>query len=177
MIADHSVPMPQHVRDAIDHITGMQNSHYREATRMERITDRVTAVLGTSTFLFCVAGFTAAWVLLGFGLRSWIDAPPFAYLDLILSLAAIMIAILILASQRRDDLLANRREQMTLQITLLTEQKVGKLIELVEELRRDLPNIHDRVDLEAMEMTGKPDHAAALNEIQDRSSPHETKPI
>ncbi len=35
---------------------------------------------------------------------------------------------------------------------LLTEQKVAKLIDLMEELRRDLPNVKDRPDPEAVEL-------------------------
>ncbi len=61
---------------------------------------------------------------------------------------------------------------------MLSEQKLSKLIELLEELRRDLPNVHNRVDLDAIEMTGKPDHVGALEEIEGRSTvggPRSTK--
>jgi len=34
-------------------------------------------------------------------------------------------------------------------VTLLTEQKVTKLIDLLEELRHDLPNVKNRADPEA----------------------------
>jgi uncharacterized membrane protein len=163
---------PQHVKDAIAQIAEMHASHHREATAMDRLADRVICALGTGTFLFCILGFTGLWILASAAFpHAWFDQPPYPILDLLLSLAAILIAVLILANQRRDDLLANRREQMTLQLALLTEQKVGKLIELVEELRRDLPNVDNRIDLEAIEMTGRPDHSAVLDEIQDRSTP------
>lgn len=33
---------------------------------------------------------------------------------------------------------------LDLQVNMLTEQKVSKLIELIEELRRDLPMVKDR---------------------------------
>lgn len=36
-----------------------------------------------------------------------------------------------------------------MQLSLLSEQKITKLIALVEELRRDLPNVRDRIDLES----------------------------
>ena len=84
-----------------------------------------------------------------------------------LSCIALLIAVLILASQRRADKLANLREQMTLEMTLLTTQKVSKVIDLMEELRRDSPDIKDRVDLEAIEMSGMPDHGTVLQAIQE----------
>ena len=45
---------------------------------------------------------------------------------------------------------------------MLAEQKIAKLIALVEELRRDLPNVHDRRDSLAEAMIRPVDpHAVA----------------
>lgn len=38
---------------------------------------------------------------------------------------------------------------LDLKVTLLTGQKAAKLIDLLEELRRDLPNVRNRHDPEA----------------------------
>src|SRR6202012_2286274 len=84
-----------------------------------------------------------------------------------LSCIALLIAVLILASQRRADRLANLREQMTLEMVLLTTQKTSKLIDLIEELRRDSPDVRNRVDPEAIEMADMPDHETVLNAIQE----------
>ena len=69
--------------------------------------------------------------------------------------------------KERADKLANLREQMTLEMTLLTTQKVSKVIDLMEELRRDIPDVKDRIDLEAIEMSGMPDHETVLQAIQE----------
>ena len=39
----------------------------------------------------------------------------------------------------------------------------------MEELRRDLPNVRNRVDLEAIEMSGMPDHEKVLSAIEEIS--------
>ncbi len=172
MRPERSDPLPQHIRDAIEQISAMHVSHHSEASPMERFTDWATSALGTPTALIVILLFAVSWIVVGACFPSvWFDPSPFALLDLFLSLIAILLAVVILASQRREGLLANRREQMTLQLALLTDQKVAKMIDLMEELRRDLPHVHNRVDLEAIEMTAKPDHAAVLDEIQDRSQP------
>ena len=49
---------------------------------------------------------------------------------------------------------------------LLTEQKAAKIIELVEELRRDSPEIHDRIDSEARDMATRADPHAVLGAIK-----------
>jgi hypothetical protein len=44
---------------------------------------------------------------------------------------------------------------------------VSKVIDLMEELRRDIPDVKDRIDLEAIEMSGMPDHETVLQAIQE----------
>jgi uncharacterized membrane protein len=166
--------LPHHVEKTVQQIASMHVAHRQDATPIERFTDCAAAFVGRPIFLLLLAGTALSWIVLGsllpvFGL-DWFDHPPFPFLDLVLSITAIAMAVLILASQKRDDILANRREQMTLQIALLSEQKLSKLIELLEELRRDLPNVHNRVDLDAIELTGNADHVSALREIEGRSA-------
>jgi uncharacterized membrane protein len=63
-------------------------------------------------------------------------------------------ATLVLVAQERRNELSERRAHLDVQINLLTEQKVTKMIHLLEELRRDLPLVRD----------GEDPHAAALKE-------------
>ncbi len=66
--------------------------------------------------------------------------------------AALGIALLILATQRRDDQLGQHREQLTLQLAILSEQKLAKIIDLIEESRRDNPLLDNRIDRSASAM-------------------------
>ena len=83
-------------------------------------------------------------------------------------IAALLIATGVLVQQSRQDKLAEQRSHLTLQIELLTEQKIAKLIELVEELREDLPTIRDRDDLEAAIMKQATDPQVVLNILQEK---------
>ena len=83
-----------------------------------------------------------------------------------------MIAIVILISQSRADRFANLREQMTLEATLLTEQKTRKIIELLEELRRDSPGVRVREDIEAKQMAAKADPHEVLAVIDEVTQVH-----
>ena len=56
---------------------------------------------------------------------------------------------MILATQRREYQLAQLREQLTLELAILSEQETAKVIQLLKESRRDNPLIRDRVDQEA----------------------------
>jgi uncharacterized membrane protein len=163
--------LPAHVEDALKAIASMQAAHHEQATPLAHMVDRVTATVARPGFLVSIGAAAILWIaanaLSGHLGLAMLDAAPFPLLELVVSCAALFIAVLILASQRRADRLANLQEQMTLEMALLTTQKVSKLVELIEELRRDSPDIKDRVDLEAMEMAGAPDHGTVLQAVQD----------
>jgi uncharacterized membrane protein len=93
-----------------------------------------------------------------------LDPPPFQRLELAISCAALCITILILTTQRRDDQLAQQREQMTLDLAILSEQKLAKIIQLLEESRRDNPLLDNRVDRSAAEMA-KPADPHELRDV------------
>lgn len=164
--------LPRHVEDAVKHIATLQRTHHAEAKPSERITDRAVAIIGTPTFFGVLLFLATAWMIVNkiLGTRS-LDTPPYPILEMVCSLVGVLLAVLILAAQRRDDRLDARREQMTLQVCLLVEQKVSKLIELSEELRRDMPNVDNRIDLDAIEMTAPVDHGTALKTVEKASVP------
>jgi len=164
-------PRPTHVEEAIQAMAAMHEAHHAQASVLERLIDRITATVALPSFLIYVAATICFWIVanalapaLGAGAA---DPWPFTLLSLLVSCTALFIAVLILASQRRADRLANLREQMTLEMVLLTTQKTSKLIDLMEEFRRDSPNVKDRIDQEAIEMADMPDHETVLNAIQE----------
>ena len=63
------------------------------------------------------------------------------------------------------------RSYLTLQLNLVTEQKIAKLISLVEELRTDLPNVKNRNDEEADAMKQSIDPQAILEVVQKTAHP------
>jgi uncharacterized membrane protein len=162
---------PTHVEEAIQAMTAMHNAHHAEASPLDRLIDRITATVARPSFLIYVATALVLWIGTNALVRRLgaqaVDVWPFSFLSLLVSCTALFIAVLILASQRRTDRLANLREQMTLEMVLLTTQKVSKLIDLMEELRRDSPGVKNRIDLEAIEMADMPDHDTVLNAINE----------
>src|ERR1700722_844491 len=169
--------LPTHVDEALKAIADMHIAHHEQASPLARMVDSITATVARPGFLIYVGAAAILWVsanlLLGHLGLAMPDAPPFALLELIVSCAAFFIAVLILASQRRADLLANLRQQMTLEVALLTTQKTSKLVELIEEFRRDSPNVKDRIDVVAQEMAEAPDHGVVLQAVQDMTAkPH-----
>lgn len=75
-----------------------------------------------------------------------------------------------------DQAFRGARSHLDLQINLLTEQKVTKLIHLLEELRRDLPMVRDREDPHAAALEKRTDAAQVLSALKDTGLTQEVRP-
>src|ERR1700730_17921583 len=131
-------------------IARLHAEHHQNATALQRAVDRITALLGRPRFIGVLTVIADGWISLNLlaaalGYRP-IDPPPFPGLGLAVSLVSLCIVVLILATQRRQYQLAHLREQLTLELAILSEQKTAKVIQLLEESRRDNPLIRNRVD-------------------------------
>jgi uncharacterized membrane protein len=171
-MAKVQIDVPPHIAETIQAIALLHAEHHKKSTMAERLVDRATTFVGRPIFLCGLLGASVLWMTANIGIlvRGGVplDPPPFSWMELILTAFALLIAIMILTSQSRADRFANLREQMTLEATLLTEQKTRKIIELLEELRRDSPGVRDRHDAEAEQMAVKADPhevQAAIKEI------------
>jgi len=56
-----------------------------------------------------------------------------------MTLVSLFMVVFILGAQRHEDELSGHREMLTLELAILGEQKTAKVIQLLEELRRDSP--------------------------------------
>jgi len=137
-------------------IAAVQEFYLREGRKLsgsQKMVERVSAVVGRPVFLGVIFGFVLLWVGLNVCLPHWgwtaFDPPPFGWLQGIIGLSALLIGTVVLSKQNRVAKLADQRAHLDLKVTLLTEQKAAKLIHLMEELRRDLPDVQNRHDSDA----------------------------
>jgi uncharacterized membrane protein len=98
-----------------------------------------------------------------------LDPPPFFWLQGTVALSALLMTTLVLITENRQTRNAEERSHLDLQVNLLAEHKVAKLIALVEELRRDLPMVRDRIDREADAMQEAVDPHAMLDALEKAS--------
>lgn len=73
-----------------------------------------------------------------------------------------------LIGQGLQSKLAEQRAHLDLQINLLTEQKVTKLIHLLEELRQDMPGVRDRHDPHVSELKKRTDATQLASALKRR---------
>lgn len=154
----------------------------QKMSRSQRILERISHLVGQPVFLGFILAFVALWIVANVGLRGLgmvqIDPAPFFWLQGIVGLGALLTATVVLTKQNRLAKLAEQRAHLDLKVTLLTEQKAAKLIDLLEELRRDLPNVSNRHDPAAAALQQSMNPDLVLAALDERSEPHERmKPV
>ena len=162
--------LPPNFDETVQAVARFRASHYDDATLMQRTVNLLTGRLSRPGFVGVLTLLIALWLALNVAMiwmgRKPIDAPPFYWLQGTVAIAALYMAALILTTQRHADQLAQYREQLTLQLAVLGEQKTAKIIQLLEELRRDTPQVADRVDAQAAAMSTPSDPQAMLDAIK-----------
>ena len=168
--SDESV-LPRHIEDTVQAIARLHADHHRSATPLQRLVDRLTALVARPWFIVVVTVVVLTWIagnLLTARYWGWrFDGVAFPWLQGAGELATIYITTLVLMSQRRKDELSELREQLTLEIAIMTEQKGAKLIALIEELRRDSPTLVDRIDPQAEAMALPANPGAVLEAFRE----------
>jgi uncharacterized membrane protein len=159
-----------HLEDTFQAIAHVRAEHNRKATLLERIVDKLTGRVGRPGFVVLLTLIFVSWIGLNSTLlllgKKPVDEPPFFWMQGAVSLAALYTTVLILATQRRENELASHHEHLTLELAILSERKTAKIISLLEELRVDHPDIHDRIDDEAAAMSAPTDPQSVLETIK-----------
>ncbi len=165
------VERPAHVEESVRTLADLHDEHYERLPPLGRALDGLTATVGRPGFVVGLAFAALGWIALNLIMKATgrppLDPPPFAYLQAVATLLAVGTTCLILSTQRREDLLSTRREQLTLELSLLAEQKTSKVIQLLEELRRDSPVIADRRDDDAENLSTPTDARMILDAIKE----------
>lgn len=147
----------------------------QKMSRSQRTLERISLLVGQPVFLGFILAFVALWIVANVGLHGLgmvrIDPAPFFWLQGIVGLGALLTATVVLSRQNRLAKLAEQRAHLDLKVTLLTEQKTAKLIDLLEELRRDLPNVGNRHDPEAVALQQSMNPDLVLAALDERGKP------
>jgi uncharacterized membrane protein len=163
--------LSDHISDNVDGVVALQRRETDALSPAQRRLERVGRFVGRPNYLVGVLLTATLWVAFNLtapylGFRPF-DEPPFAWLDLLLTFVALITTTVVLIGQNRQTKLEQRRAHLDLQVNLLTEQKVSKLIHLLEELRRDLPMVKDRHDAQASALQERADTGRVLSAIEN----------
>jgi uncharacterized membrane protein len=168
-------PQPQSLNTTLTrNIEALQERRKAEtasASIQDKMADAITRFTGSLKFVFLHLAIFGFWIVANLG---WVPGVPqwdesFVILAMIASVEAIFLSTFVLISQNRMAALAEKRAELDLQISLLAEHEVTKVVAMVaaiadhlnipheaageiEELKR---NVAPEAVLDAIDLTEK----------------------
>lgn len=141
-----------------------------EAPFRERLAEAISRFAGSITFVVVHALLVAGWIVVNAGLVPGIEPfdPTFVILATVASVEAIFLSTFILISQNRASAAADRRADLDLQISLLSEHEVTSLIKLVTQIAQEL-GVEEARDPELQELQRNVAPEAVLERIEEES--------
>jgi uncharacterized membrane protein len=139
---------PAHqVRQGAETIASLDHASEQSVTRHQHLIERITYHLGRPRTLHSLLVLVAAWIGMNTLLPAWRwDRPPFFWLQGLIALLSLATTTVVLITQNRWIRRMERRSEVELHINLLAEEKIGKFVALLEELRRDMPSVREIMD-------------------------------
>ncbi len=146
----------------------------RERGIQDRIADLITDFSGQLVFVYVHIIWFGGWILLNtgnFGVRPF-DSYPYGLLTMVVSLEAIFLSTFVLISQNRMGQDAENRANLNLQIALLTENEVTRVLQMLDEIQDRMGISNDRdTSLNDLEKDIKPeDVLAEIHRLQQLST-------
>jgi uncharacterized membrane protein len=117
----------------IQAIAELERKASDDRTCIDRLTEAVARISGSTTFIAIHAIWFVTWI----GLNSThlaFDPRPYSLLNLIVALEAVFLTSVVLMTQNHMTRLADRRAHLDLQVNLLAEQELTAMLHMLQGL-------------------------------------------
>jgi uncharacterized membrane protein len=172
---DQDPSAPSHDPHDSHGVLALRARQEEQVDRHQRLVERVTHTLGRPRTIYLTLIVIVVWItwnVMAPALSlALLDPPPFYYMQGTIALASLLMTTMVLTTQNRQARHAEQRAHLDLEVNILAEKKIAKLIALIEELRRDMPNVHDRRDSIAESMTHALDTKAVISALEETMGP------
>jgi len=162
-----------HADEAIEAVADLERAAQDAISNHQRWIERVTNRIGRPLTFYLVVGFVALWIGTNVAVLraqgATLDPPPFYWLQGIVTLSGLLVAILILTTANRIAQIDSQRAQLDLQINLLNERRSAKLIRMLDEMRRDSPELPHVDDPEVEQLAEPTNTQEASRAIAERT--------
>jgi len=126
-------PLTRPARENINTVASLEEESIERRTLSERLGDVIANFAGSMDFVWAHLAFFAAWIALNLRLLPGVpafDPYPFVLLTLIVSAEAVIISTFVLVKQNRMSHRADQRDHLNLQIDLLAEKEITKMLQM-----------------------------------------------
>jgi uncharacterized membrane protein len=159
-------------RENVQSMRRVEEAALANRSRADRMAAFIASFCGSMPFVGLHVIAFACWIGINTwpGLAHW-DPYPFTFLTLVVSLEAIFLSSFILISQNYELRISDRRNQLDLQINLLTEQENTKMIQMLERIAKKVGADTADPDVRIMKENTDPEKLIAQIEQAQRDNP------
>ena len=155
----------------IDALQARRHDEEQQASTQDRIAEAITRFTGSMAFVYIhLVGF-GLWIALNTGLMPGMKPwdPTFVILATEASVEAIFLSTFVLISQNRAAAVADKRADLDLQINLLSEHEITKLLSVAIAIAtKSGVTLSDRAELSELERDVAPE--AVLDKIDEATT-------
>ncbi|MGI9070843.1 MAG: DUF1003 domain-containing protein [Bryobacteraceae bacterium] len=147
---------PASAQANINAIVKLEEQALQERTTADHISDVIANFVGSIAFVAIHVIWFGVWVIINTGVigSSWkFDPYPFALLCMLVSLEGVLLSTFVLIKQNRMSQRADYRNHLDLQVNLLAEKEVTKILQLQQLICRHLGITEAEQDAEVLELS------------------------
>jgi uncharacterized membrane protein len=164
--------LPSSTKENLELLSRFEDREEAQVSGLQLAIERISRFFGSPAFFAFALVFIVIWIAVNlWGMNhGWrhVDPPPFFWLQGLVSSNALLLTVAVLIRQSRMAQVAEHRAHLDLQINLLTEQKVTKLLQILDERRAELSAPPAHPDDEVSEMTKPADTHALMHAIKKK---------
>ena len=156
MEAINQLATPPSAQDNINKVVQLEEEAQKQRTFAERVSDVIASFVGSILFVVIHIVWFAIWTVVNVGVLgfSWkFDPYPFALLCMLVSLEGVLLSTFVLIKQNRMSQRADQRAHLDLQVNLLAEKEITKVLQMQRLICRRLGIEQADLDPEAVELS------------------------
>jgi uncharacterized membrane protein len=159
--------LPAFTKHNIESVAAIEQALLNQRSIVDRISDRITAFVGSITFVVLHLMWFVVWVAINYAVEASghvaFDPYPFIFLNLALSIEAVLLSTFVLITQNRQSRQADHWAHLDLQINLLAEREATRMLRMLNSICEHLGLELQTTDKELKDLT-EPTQVKALAE-------------
>jgi uncharacterized membrane protein len=156
--------------DQIETVARLEREFLETRTRVERVADAIGSFAGSIQFVILHLVWFALWVAINtgrFGIPAF-DPFPYVFLSMIVSLEAVLLSTFVLMKQNRMSQRADHRDHLNLQVDMLTEREVTKILQMLQRICERMGLEQTAKDSEVEQLSQATAIDALAQELRDK---------
>ncbi len=143
---------PPSAQANINTVVQLEEASLRDRTLADKASDAIANFVGSILFVVIHIVWFGVWVALNAGILRF-DPYPFALLCMLVSLEGVLLSTFVLIKQNRMSQRADHRNHLDLQVNLLAEKEITKVLQLQRLICRRLGIVEGDTDEEVVELS------------------------